>query len=187
MNAEPLSYCARLKQRADLSAVIRLADSFLDLWAEDAAEGSDEERAELAKARAEFTAVRPLVEAAPQLCDTLMLIAENAPAEDPGEGDWGKGLDSAFSAGIEAGRFEAAKLARDALSGVAGERWTVLLRRVYSDDPGSTYLAHVVADDEEWARVQAMVEAIRADGGENDAGHYETLLVIRGHHLDASS
>lgn len=76
MTIETLSYSARLKQRADVSAVIRLAASFLDLWGDNAAEGSDEERAELAKARAEFDAVRPLIEAAPDLAAMIDEIHE---------------------------------------------------------------------------------------------------------------
>lgn len=196
MNAETLSYCARLKQRAEVSAVIRLAACFLELWEDNEGDSGDEaERGRLAAAKFDFEAARQLVEAAPQLRDTLVLIAENAPAEDPGEGDWSKGLDSAFSAGIEAGRFEAAKLARDALSGVAGERWTVLLLRpdyLASDYGTDTYLAHVEAESASAAVYAAQQEVAgidsAADGIDVDrCTDYVPLLCIRGHHLDTSS
>lgn len=193
MNAETLSYCDRLKQRAEVSAVIRLAACFLEMWQDNEGDGGDEaQRGRLAAAKFDFDAARPLVEAAPQLRDALVLIAENAPAEDPGEGDWGKGLDSAFSAGVDAGRFEAAKLARAALAGHAGKRWTVLLLRpdyLASEYGTDTYLAHVEADSASAAVYAAQEEVAgidsAADGIDVDrCTDYLPLLCIRGHHAD---
>lgn len=54
--------------------------------------------------------------AARTMLAALREITQDAPADDPGEGDWSDGLDSAFACGLEAAHYEAARIARTAIA-----------------------------------------------------------------------